>query len=306
VLTVVPVAVVVFEFDPYLRLDLAAVRWETLGIAGALLVALVAAAILARRTPAGAVGGPSLRLDDLLFIGLGAVPGAVIGGRIGYVLLHLDYYTTYPSAILDAAQGGLQLSLAVVGGTLTGLYVTRLLEAPAGRWLHAAAIPLLLGIEGGKLAMAWGGTGQGEPSTAAWSTAYLGPGPWGSLAPDLPSVPSQVVEGLGTAAVAVALALVVAAGAFGRRDGRLYLVAIGAWLVVRLLVATTWRDPAVVGPLVADQVISLVMLAVVALGLVTTGRILGSPAPVTTDPAATEPAATEPRGAETTSGADTI
>ena len=36
----------------------------------------------------------SLRADDLIFIAVGVVPGAVIGGRIGYGLLHLDYYAT--------------------------------------------------------------------------------------------------------------------------------------------------------------------------------------------------------------------
>jgi phosphatidylglycerol:prolipoprotein diacylglycerol transferase len=288
VLTVVPVAVVVFEFDPWLRLDIGSVRWETLGLAGAVFLALVAAAVLARRTPANRPDGPSLRLDDLLFIGLGIVPGAVIGGRIGYVLIHLDYYTANPSAIIDASQGGLQLSLAVAGGTLTGLYVTRLLDAPAGRWLHVAAVPLLLAIEGGKLAMAWGGSGQGVPALEPWSTAYLGPGPWGSLAPELPSVPSQVIEGLATAAIGATLAVIVAAGVFGRRNGRLFLVAVGAWLVVRLVVATTWRDPDVVGPLAADQVISIALLVLVALGLVASGRILGSPASAVTEPAGVE------------------
>jgi prolipoprotein diacylglyceryltransferase len=149
----------------------------------------------------------------------------------------------------------------VVGGTVTGLYVARLLEAPVGRWLHVAAVPLLLAIEGGKLAMAWGGSGQGRLDDGERATAYLGPGPWGSLAPALPSVPSQVVEGLATGGLAVGLVVVLAMGAFGRRDGRLFLVALAGWSVVRLLVASTWRDPAVMGPLNADQAISVAILA---------------------------------------------
>jgi prolipoprotein diacylglyceryltransferase len=269
----VPFAVIAFDFDPYLRLDVGAVRWETLGIAGAILLALIATAVLAGRTPADARRGSGhLRRDDLLFIGLGIVPGAVIGGRLGYALIHLDYYLGAPSAIVDMSAGGLQLSLAVMGGTVTGLYVARLLDAPAGRWLHVAAVPVLLAIEGGKLAMAWGGSGQGALSGDGWATSYLGPGPWGSLAPSLPSIPSQVLEGLATGGVALVLLALLAGGAFARRDGQLYLVALAGWLVVRLAVATTWRDPTVLGPLSADQVISLVLLAIVVAALVAARR----------------------------------
>lgn len=252
-------AVVEFAFDPYLRLDIGAVRWETLGLAATVLVALIATAVTARRA--------GLRLDDLLYIGLGVVPGAIIGGRIGYVLLHTDYYAADPGSIVDAGQGSLQLSLAVVGGTLTGLYVARLLDAPGGRWLHVAALPLLLAIEGGKLAMAWGGRGQGQPSIDSWATAYLGPGPWGSLAPALPSIPSQIIEGLATGGVAVVIVVAILARLLRGTDGRLFLVAIGGWLAVRVIVASTWRDPAILGPLRADQIVSLVLIALVVVGL---------------------------------------
>lgn len=260
-----PIAVVVLEFDPFLRLDTVAVRWETLGVAAAILVALVVAAILARRTPPDRTGR-RLHLDDLLYIALGIVPGAVVGGRLGYVLLHLDYYSLHPGAIIDVSQGGLQLSLAVLGGAVTGVYVARILEAPVGRWLHVATLPTLLAIEGGKAAMALGGSGQGVPSDAAWATAYLGPGPWGSLAPSVPSQPAQLIEAAMTAGIAIGIVVILASGSLRRRDGRLFLVAMGAWLVGRALVATTWRDPEVVGPLRADQLISLVLLVPIVAG----------------------------------------
>jgi phosphatidylglycerol:prolipoprotein diacylglycerol transferase len=266
----VPPAVIVFEFDPTIRLGGLAIRWETLGIALAILVALVTAAILVRVVAAPT--GERLRRDDLLFIGLGAVPGAVIGGRIGYVLVHLDFYLAHPSAIVDAGQGGFQLSLAVVGGAVTGLYVSRLLEAPSRTWLHVSAIPVLLAIEGGKAAMAFGGSGQGQLRADGLATAYLGVGPWGSLAPALPSIPAQLVESGATAALAIVLVVALAVGAFGRRDGRLFLVAFAGWLVLRLAIATTWRDPAVLGPLRADQVISLVLLVVAIGGLLAWDR----------------------------------
>src|SRR4249919_1382019 len=94
---------------------------------------LLLAAQVARTTPRAAAddaddtdavdpatGDPKhLRLDDLLYIAVAALPGAVVGGRIGYVLTHLPYYSANPGAAFDVGQGGFELSLAVVGGTLT-------------------------------------------------------------------------------------------------------------------------------------------------------------------------------------------
>ena len=101
------------------------------------------------------------------------------------------------------------------------------------------------------------GSGQGVPSDADWATAYIGPGPWGSLAPALPSVPSQALEGIATLAILAGLAVVLLLGAFRRRDGRLYFAAIGLWAVARALVSTTWRDPVVAAGLNAGGLIAV-------------------------------------------------
>ncbi len=245
-----PTAVIAFDFDPLLRLtDGLVVRWQTVALAIVIAAALIAAGLMARRS--------DLRPDDLLFIAVGIVPGAVIGGRIGYALLHVDYYGTRISEIVDPATGGLELGLAVVGGLLTGAYVARLLGAPIGRWMHLAVLPALFALGAGKLTMALGGAGQGQPSDAGWATAYLGPGPWGSLAPALPSVPSQILEGAVTLLIALILGLALTIGAFRTRDGRVLFVGLAAWAIGRAVIATTWRDPAVVGPLPMGSVIAL-------------------------------------------------
>ncbi len=207
----VPIAVIAFDFDPLVRiLDDVVVRWQTLALAAVIAACLVVAGVMARRG--------SLRGDDLLFIAIGAVPGAVILGRVGYGLAHLDAFGTDPFRLLDPAVGGLDLAMGVVGGVLAGAYVASLLESPIGRWAHVLALPLLVAIGAGKLTMVLGGSGQGSPSDAAWATAFLGPGPWGSLAPALPSHPSQVYEGVATLGYAVILA--VRGGVRGHRPSR--------------------------------------------------------------------------------------
>jgi phosphatidylglycerol:prolipoprotein diacylglycerol transferase len=246
----VPIAVILFDFDPYAQLfaDLT-VSWGAIALAGVIAAALLLAGILARAA--------GLRADDVVFIAVGIVPGAVIGGRVGYLIVHSSYYGATPARLLDPTVGGLELGLAVVGGFVTGAYVASLLGASVGRWLHIAAAPLLFALGAGKLAMVLSGTGQGVPSDAAWATAYLGPGPWGSLVPALPSIPSQALEGFATLGILAVLTLALMAGAFGRRDGRVFFVGIGLWAAARAAVSTTWRDPTVVGQLNVTGLISI-------------------------------------------------
>jgi prolipoprotein diacylglyceryltransferase len=245
--------VIVFDFDPYVHLGEGVVRWETLGVAVAIFAAILVAALGAR-----AMG---LRADDLLFVVLGIVPGAVIGGRIGYVLLHPTFFAEEPGAILDPGVGSLELGLAVVGGAITGTIVAALLEGDVGRWLHSAALPVLVVIGAGKLAMVLGGTGQGQPWDGSWATAYLGEGPWGSLAPALPSHPSQAYEGIATMVILVALMGLLTIPLLRRTDGRAFFIAVGAWAIARAIVVTTWRDPVTIGPFRTEQLIDLAIAA---------------------------------------------
>ena len=268
-------AVLTFAFDPVLKLgDSASVRLETLAIAAVLFAGLVLAAVIGRRTPAAGpyVPAPGLRPDDLVFIAIGVVPGALLGGRLGYVLDNLPYYRDNPGSITDFTQGGLSLTLAVPLGILTGAIIVRLIGAPVARWMHATALPLLVVLAAGKLAGVLGATGQGLPSTLPWATAYVGPGPWGSLAPDVPSQPAQVYEAMLVGLTIVGLVLATRLEVVARRDGGALFVALGLWAVARFVVAFTWRDAMVLGPLRVDQVLSLLLAALALLGLVERSR----------------------------------
>lgn len=274
-----PLGVIELSFDPVLRLsETSSVRYETIAVAAVLLLGLLVAARIAAITPAGSAGdagdpATTLRIDDLVFIAVGAVPGAILGGRAGYVLGHLEFYRANPGAVTDLAQGGLTLSLAVPFGVVTAALVARLLGAPVGHWMHAAAAPLLFVLAGGKLAGVLGATGQGALADVEWATSYLGPGPWGSLAPEVPAHPSQAYEAIAVAAAIPVLALASRLRFFARRDGAALFLALGLWAAARVAVAETWRDPAVVGPLRMDQALALGLLGIALTALVVLGVV---------------------------------
>lgn len=253
-----PIAVIAFDFDPLLRLggDLT-VRWQTVALAGVVMVCLATAGILAKRS--------GLRADDLLYIVIGAAPGAVVGGRIGYVLLVPEAFRDGPLTMFDPSIGGFELGLAVVGGLATGAIVALLLGALVGRWAHVITIPLLTAIVGGKLTMALGGNGQGRPFDGDWATAYVGPGPWVELATAAPSHPSQIYEAIGTVLIALLILVATSLGLFRSFDGRRLLVGLAGWSAVRAVVSTTWRDPAVVGTVPAGGLIAIA-IGVAAVG----------------------------------------
>lgn len=263
-------AVISLDFDPVLRLtEMLSVRVETVALAVVLFGGLLLAMRIGSVTPSPgtAVAPRGLNPGDLVLMCVAAIPAIVIGGRLGYVLDHVDFYRANPDAVLDPTLGSLSLTLAVPLGLLSGGLIGRLIGAPVARWMHAVALPLLFVLGAGKLVGVLGATGQGLPSDLPWATAYAGPGPWGSLAPDLPSHPAQVYE-----AVGVGIAMVVAAASsrletLQRRDGALLFVALGLWAVVRIGVGIWWRDPAVLGPLRTEQLLALGVLVAASFGL---------------------------------------
>ncbi len=268
-------AVLAFGFDASLRLGDFVVRWQTIGVAVAVFAGIAWSALIAGRTPAfeTLIGEPQdaegagetwhMRRDDLVFIILGALPGAVILSRVGYGLLHADWYARDWRQLLDPAGGSLELTGAVVGGTLTGIYVAALLDAPVGRWLHVAIRPLLLALAVGKAAEVLGGGGQGALvlDGGGFATAYAGPGPWGSPGAELPAIPAQLLEAGMAAGVLLLVTVLGWRSGLRRADGRLFAVGIAAWALGRALVATTWKDAAVLGSLNAEQLICLIVAA---------------------------------------------
>lgn len=277
-------AVIVLSFDPVIRLsETISIRVETLAVAVVIFFALLLAMRIGSVTPAIGpyVPAPGLRPDELVFMAVAAVPGALVGGRLGYVLDHFEYYRAHPEAIADPAQGAFTLTLAVPLGLLSGGLIGRLIGAPVGRWLHAVSLPLLFLLGAGKLVGVLGATGQGLLSDLPWATAYEGPGPWGALAPELPAHPAQVYEAVGVGGAMLLLALASRLEPLARRDGAALFAALALWAIVRVGVGFVWRDPVVLGPLRMEQLLALGVLAIAVVGFVERVR---APVPSTLEP----------------------
>lgn len=296
-----PLALITFDFDPLLRLGTLTIRWQTIGVTLGLLVALTVAALMApdmrsqrpffrRREPDLRPLFPQapkveqakpirrLRLDDMLLIVAGIVPGAVVGGRVFHGLDFWSYYASQPQKLFDPSVGTLSLLGAVMGGVLTASYVARMIDAPVRRWADAAAVPMLISLGLGKLAQLLGGSGQGLPFDGSWAVAFTGGGPWVSANAQVPSHPAQIYEGLFLlAGIPVVLLLAgqrikpvrvhhfVAWADRSAREGALFAGALGWFLLGRLVVGYLWRDEAIVGGLNVEQALALISMLVTLL-----------------------------------------
>ncbi|MEP7361325.1 MAG: prolipoprotein diacylglyceryl transferase family protein, partial [Chloroflexota bacterium] len=291
-----PLALIELNFDPLFQLGALTIRWQTIGVTVGLLVAMTVAALMApdvggqrpffrRREPDLRPLFPQapkveqakpirrLRLDDMLLIIAGVVPGAAVGGRLLHVLDYWSYYSSEPHKIFDPVIGSLSLLGAVLGGLLSASYVARMIEAPVRRWADAAAVPMLLALGLGKFAQLLGGSGQGLPFDGSWAVAFVGVGPWVSPNAQIPSHPSQIYEGLWMLA-GIPLVLRIAGQRFKpfrvhrlvawadrtSREGALFVGALGWFLLGRLVIGYSWRDEAIVGGLNVEQTLALIAM----------------------------------------------
>ena len=245
------------------------VRLETIALAVVVLVALIAAVRIARTTPLDVRrsagdrlppdGEPNhLRADDLLFIAVAAIPGAVAGGPDRLHLLHLDYYTGQSRRDLRHQPGRLR---TVACRRRRHAHRRDRGRAPrrARRPLDARADRAAAARTGGRArrAMVLGGDGQGRPVGRAPGDGLPRPGSVGfARAGRCRRIRRRRTRRVATVIVILLLSDLLTLGRFERRAGGAFLLGIAMWSVARAIVATTWRDPAVVGPLNMGQVLA--------------------------------------------------
>jgi phosphatidylglycerol:prolipoprotein diacylglycerol transferase len=81
-------------------------------------LAFIAAVLFAMKEAKSVGENPEIILDISVYV----ILGAIIGGRLGYVIFHLDYYLKNPIEILYFRQGG----LSFLGGFLIALFLSLL------------------------------------------------------------------------------------------------------------------------------------------------------------------------------------
>lgn len=113
------------------------VTWYGILIASAFLIGTILFLKEAKRQ--------KLNQEHLLDAILVAVPVALLGARLYYVIFNWDYYYRYPSEILAVWHGGLAIHGGLIGGILAGYFVVRKYKINFWQAIDMAAPSIVLG-----------------------------------------------------------------------------------------------------------------------------------------------------------------
>ena len=113
------------------------IRWYGLLLSSSILLGLLLAIHLAKKNNFDAE-----KILDLVFV---AIPSAVIGARIYYVIFTWDYYSNNLMEIFKIWRGGLAIHGAVIGGVIAGYIYARRKGLPFLKLADFCAPSLILG-----------------------------------------------------------------------------------------------------------------------------------------------------------------
>lgn len=114
--------------------------------------------------------------DDFYNMLVIAVPAAIVGARLYYVMFRLEMYTSAPLSVFDIRSGG----LAVYGGIIAAIIVIFIYcsvkKIKAGSVLDILAIGLLIGQCIGRWGNLINGEAFGETTTLPWAMTIISDG----------------------------------------------------------------------------------------------------------------------------------
>jgi phosphatidylglycerol:prolipoprotein diacylglycerol transferase len=180
-------------------------------------------------------GGEPGKIVDLSFM---VVLSGLIGARIVFVLVNLDYYRDYPLEIIMIWKGGLVFFGALIGGILGLITAIRLYRLPFWAAMDVAAPGLALGHTLGRLGCFSAGCCFGEPTTAWWAVTFTDPRCLATDVLNTPVHPTQLYSAFGLLTLTVFL---VWKQSRKRFDGQILALYIGFSGVIT---AAGYRSPA--------------------------------------------------------------
>jgi phosphatidylglycerol:prolipoprotein diacylglycerol transferase len=175
-------------------------------------------------------GGEPGKIVDLSFM---VVLSGLIGARIVFVLVNLDYYRDYPLEIIMIWKGGLVFFGALIGGILGLITAIRLYRLPFWAAMDVAAPGLALGHTLGRLGCFSAGCCFGEPTTAWWAVTFTDPRCLATDVLNTPVHPTQLYSAFGLLTLTVFL---VWKQSRKRFDGQILALYIGIYSVFRFVV----------------------------------------------------------------------
>lgn len=185
-------------------------------------------------------------IDLLLF----AIPAAIIGARLHYVIFSWDSYKNNLLEILNLRGGGLAIHGAIIGGAIVALIFSKLKNISFWKIGDIVAPSLILGQAIGR----WGNYANQE--------AYGGPTdlPWAIVVDGVKVHPTFLYESIWNFLIFIFLMWYTRNKL--KKDGEVFLLYIILYSVGRFVIEGLRTDSLMLGPIRVAQLISLVSILI--------------------------------------------
>lgn len=170
-----------------LQLGPLSIRWYGIAYALGILLALSYLKHLLKSDPRPTTISPKT-LDNLI---VPVIVGAVVGGRLGFILFYnLDYYLENPLEILMTWRGGMSFHGGLMGVILAVLWYAHRYHIVFFALTDLIVMGAPIGLFLGRIANFINSEHFGRPTDVPWAMVFPGAGP-------LPRHPSQLYEAFG-------------------------------------------------------------------------------------------------------------
>ena len=185
-----------------------------------------------------------IKEEDILDLGIVAIPLGLLGARLYYVIFNLDYYMANPTQILNFRGGGMAIHGALIAGVITGFVFAKIKKLDFLKLADTVIIGMPLAQAIGR----WGNFINGE--------AHGGPTnlPWGIMVDGMKVHPTFLYESIWNLLVFVFLWIFRSKKQY---EGQIIVLYSIFYSVGRFFVEGLRTDSLMLGPLRMAQVISL-------------------------------------------------
>jgi phosphatidylglycerol:prolipoprotein diacylglycerol transferase len=192
--------------------------------------------------------------DNMMDIVLIALPSAIVGARLYYVLFNLGYYGKNPSEIIDIRQGGLAIHGGVIFAVIAAYIYSRKKNIPFLKYADAAAPSIIIAQALGR----WGNFFNQEAHGGEVSASFIKHFPLfiqkGMFIDGAYYHPTFLYESIWDVLVFIILICFIRKV---KTDGLLFFAYVGLYSIGRFFIEGLRTDSLMLGPLRVAQLVSL-------------------------------------------------